>query len=175
MDRYKLFEENKHFSYFILHKYFASLRFDEDVQQIANIALWKACRTFNTEKGFKFSTYAHSVIRNDILLYLRANKKREKLHCVSMEDPIFENLNITDIIVDEKSQEFEDEIALVDAIKSLCLTVKEKEVLQVYAKYQSQAVVSNHLSISQAQVSRVFKRVRKKMRSEIYKEEERCI
>ena len=170
MDRYKLFEENRYFPYFILHKYFASLRFNEDAQQVANIALWKACRTFNSEKGFKFSTYAHSVIRNDILLYLRANKKREKLHCVSMDVPVFEDLNIADIIVDKKSQEFEDEIALADVIKSLRLTVKEKEVLQVYAKYQNQAIVGNHLSISQAQVSRVLKRVRKKMHSEIYKE-----
>ena len=106
-------------------------------QQVANIALWKACCTFNSEKGFKFSTYAYRVICNDILLYLRANKKREKLHCVSMEEPVFENLNIADIIVDEKMQEFEDEIALVDVIKSLRLTVKEKELLWLYAKYQS--------------------------------------
>lgn len=166
MDRYTLFEENKYFSYFMLHKYFPGLSFDEDVQQIANLALWKACCTFVSEKGFKFAAYACTVIRNDILAYLRTNKRHEKLHCVSMDVPVSDDLNIADIIADEKSQQFEDRVALVDAIKSLHLTAEEKELLRAYVKYQNQTVAGNHLGISQAQVSRVLKRVRRKM--EIY-------
>lgn len=47
----------------------------DDYVQEGFIGLMKACETFDDSKGFKFSTYASTCIRNSILMYLRKNDR----------------------------------------------------------------------------------------------------
>ncbi len=50
----------------------------EDIQQEANLALWKACMKFDPSKAYKFSTFAMSVIKNHFIDMIRKEGKRIK-------------------------------------------------------------------------------------------------
>lgn len=81
----ELYLENEKIVYFSLGKYFPDWAFDEDAQQTAKMALWKACRDYDEKRG-KFSTCAIRYIRNEMWNYLRAGRRR--LPTVSLDDPI---------------------------------------------------------------------------------------
>ncbi len=49
--------------------------YEEDYESVAMIGLIKAADTFDFEKGIRFATYAARVIHNDILMYIRKNKR----------------------------------------------------------------------------------------------------
>lgn len=58
----------------------------EDLISIGTIGLIKGINTFNVDKGAKLATYAARCVENEILMYLRSQKKRK---CeVSINDPI---------------------------------------------------------------------------------------
>lgn len=64
-----LYLENEKLVPFILHKYFPAIAGDEDVQQIARMAMWVACKGYSPDKG-ALSTYAWLLIRRDVLRHL---------------------------------------------------------------------------------------------------------
>ena len=72
----ELFYKNKDFAYFYLHRYFPSKAFDEDIQQIALIALWKACLNFEPEKGFTFTAIASKFLLNELSAHFRYEQRR---------------------------------------------------------------------------------------------------
>ena len=69
------FSENRNFSKFILKRYFYESMYDDDMNQVADLGLWKACMTFNDSKGIKFTAYATRVICNEVLQEIRRRKK----------------------------------------------------------------------------------------------------
>ena len=75
-DLYVMFEQNMFLAYSALSRYFPDLATDEDMQQLAFIGLWKACRNYSEDRG-AFSTLAFPSIRNEVLHYLvTANRKK---------------------------------------------------------------------------------------------------
>ena len=71
-----LFHKNKDFAYFYLHKYLRSKAFDEDIQQIAFMALWRACLCFEPAKGTSFTALASKFIFNDLAKHFRENQRK---------------------------------------------------------------------------------------------------
>ena len=71
-----LFHENKDFAYFYLHKYIPSKAFDEDIQQIAFMALWRACLHFDPEMGTSFSALASKFLFNDLTKHFRTDRRK---------------------------------------------------------------------------------------------------
>ena len=53
---------------FVLTNFYPTYRFDEDLRQEGLIGLWRACKSFDENKGVQFSTYASRCIRNEINL-----------------------------------------------------------------------------------------------------------
>lgn len=51
---------------------------DEDMFQTGIIGLLKAINTFDVSKGYQFSTYAFPIVKNEILMSFRKNKKSVK-------------------------------------------------------------------------------------------------
>ena len=84
--RNKLVEHNLRLVVFLAKKY-ESTGYDlEDLVSIGSIGLIKAIETYKPDKNIKLATYASRCIANEILMYIRKNKKRRSE--VSLEDSL---------------------------------------------------------------------------------------
>lgn len=73
----KLIEHNLRLVVHIAKKYTNREQEIEEFTSIGTIGLIKAINSFKEDKGFKISTYASKCIDNEILMYIRANKKNQ--------------------------------------------------------------------------------------------------
>lgn len=72
---------------FITKKYYQPGQCDwDDMWSVAAMGLVKAAWKYNADLGFSFSTFAVTVMRNEIFLQLR--KERKHLNCVSLDADI---------------------------------------------------------------------------------------
>ena len=153
----------------------------EDLISIGTIGLIKAINTFNPEKKIKLATYASRCIENEILMYLRRNSKT-KLE-VSIDEPLNvdwdgNELLLSDILgTDEdviyKNMETEAEHNLLLAAISK-LSKREQTIVQLRfgiatrdGEEKTQKEVADLLGISQSYISRLEKRIIKRLRREI--------
>ncbi|MEA5057476.1 MAG: sigma-70 family RNA polymerase sigma factor [Anaerotignum propionicum] len=152
----ELFNANMDLAYYILHKYFPWYGNDEDAKQICLIGLWKASEKFNPDKGYEFSTFASRVIMNQMLVFLRDERKRKKIKYV---DNITyfegEELDIFNAIPDKNTGD----VSLGFCFKELSekLNERETQVLQLKIKGYNQTEIGNRLNLSQVTVSRCLK------------------
>ena len=157
----------------------------EDLISIGTIGLIKAINTFNIEKNIKLATYASRCIENEILMYLRRNNKT-KLE-VSIDEPLNvdwdgNELLLSDILgTDENliSQNIESEVDKSLLAKALeKLTDRERSIIEMrfglnssegYEKTQKE--VADMLGISQSYISRLEKKIMKRLRREMLRME----
>ena len=155
----------------------------EDLISIGTIGLIKGINTFKPDKNIKLATYASRCIENDILMYLRKNNKT-KLE-VSIDEPLNvdwdgNELLLSDILgTDEDviSKGIESEVEkklLYKAIEKL----NHREKLIVEMRYglnnkdgeeMTQKEVADSLGISQSYISRLEKKIIKRLKREILK------
>ena len=155
----------------------------EDLISIGTIGLIKAINTFKNDKNIKLATYASRCIENEILMFLRRNNRRRTE--VSIDEPLNvdwdgNELLLSDILgTDEdivyRDLETEDDHNLLDdAISKL----GEKERTIIELRYgintiggveKTQKEVADILGISQSYISRLEKKIIKKLRREIMK------
>lgn len=155
----------------------------EDLISIGTIGLIKAINTFNPEKKIKLATYASRCIENEILMFLRRNNKY-KLE-VSIDEPLNvdwdgNELLLSDILGTEEdviSKEIESEVdykLLYSALEKL----DERERLIVKLRYgidnadgmeKTQKEVADLLGISQSYISRLEKKIIKRLKREMMK------
>ena len=150
---------------------------------IGTIGLIKAINTFNKSKNIKIATYASRCIENEILMYLRRNSKTRME--VSIDEPLNvdwdgNELLLSDILgTDEdviyKDIENEMERKLLDkAIQKL--SKREQTIIQLRFGLQSpggeemtQKEVADLLGISQSYISRLEKKIIRRLKKEIVK------
>lgn len=84
--RNKLIEHNLRLVVFLAKKYDNTMYDLEDLVSIGTIGLIKGIKTYKLDKNIKLATYASRCIDNEILMFLRKNKKRNSE--VSLEDSI---------------------------------------------------------------------------------------
>ena len=155
----------------------------EDLISIGTIGLMKAINTFNADKKIKLATYASRCIENEILMYLRKNNKT-KLE-VSIDEPLNvdwdgNELLLSDILgTDEDviSRGIENEVEkrlLYKAIEKL--NTREKVIVEmryglnnVDGEEMTQKEVADSLGISQSYISRLEKKIIKRLKREIVK------
>ena len=155
----------------------------EDLISIGTIGLIKAINTFNKSKNIKIATYASRCIENEILMYLRRNSKTRME--VSIDEPLNvdwdgNELLLSDILgTDEdviyKDIENEMERKLLDkAIQKL--SKREQTIIQLRFGLQSpggeemtQKEVADLLGISQSYISRLEKKIIRRLKKEIVK------
>ena len=153
----------------------------EDLISVGTIGLIKAVNTFDPAKNIKLATYASRCIENEILMYLRRNSK------VKAEISFYEPLNIdwdgnelllSDILGTDNDVVYnliEDEVdkqLLMVAMKKL--SEREKEIVQLRFGLngtieKTQKEVADILGISQSYISRLEKRIIKRLKKEISK------
>lgn len=137
---------------------------DEDLFQIGFVGIVKAINTFDPDKGVKFSAYATSIIRNEILASLR---KKRIIPVFSLDEEYFlENGDAVprgDMIPSENN--FEDlvhsQIILESNIADM--SEKEKKILKLYEIGKTQYLIVEEVGLSQAQISKILKKIRKEL------------
>ena len=157
----------------------------EDLISIGTIGLIKAINTFNKDKNIKLATYASRCIENEILMYLRRNSKT-RLE-VSIDEPLNvdwdgNELLLSDILGTEedviyKDIEVEMERKLLNkAIEKL--SKREQTIVELRfglrnpsGKEMTQKEVADLLGISQSYISRLEKKIMKRLKKEIAKYE----
>lgn len=155
----------------------------EDLISIGTIGLIKAINTFKNDKNIKLATYASRCIENEILMFLRRNNRLRTE--VSIDEPLNvdwdgNELLLSDILGTDEDivyRDLETEVdhnLLDDAISKL----GEKERTIIELRYgintiggveKTQKEVADILGISQSYISRLEKKIIKKLRREIIK------
>lgn len=151
----------------------------EDLISIGTIGLIKAVNTFDPTKKIKLATYASRCIENEILMYLRRNGKIKSE--ISFDEPLNidwdgNELLLSDILGTENDliykliEEEVDRELLSLAMEKL--TVREKKIMELRfglggGKEQTQKEVADLLGISQSYISRLEKRIIKRLKKEI--------
>ena len=157
----------------------------EDLISIGTIGLIKAINTFNPVKNIKLATYASRCIENEILMYLRRNSKTKME--VSIDEPLNvdwdgNELLLSDILgTDEDviSRRLEDEAEISLLTKAIGkLSDREQTIVRLRfgigsrdSKEQTQKVVADLLGITHSFISRLEKRIMKRLKKEIVKYE----
>ena len=148
----------------------------EDLVSIGTIGLIKAVKTFCPTKNIKFATYASRCIENEILMFLR--KSSQYRNDLSIDEPLNidydgNELLLSDILGTEDDivnkgieNEAEREI-LRDAVSELC--DREREIMEMRfglkdGKEKTQKEVAELIGISQSYISRLEKKIIKKLR-----------
>ncbi len=157
----------------------------EDLISIGTIGLIKAINTFNSGKNIKLATYASRCIENEILMYLRRNNKTRME--VSIDEPLNvdwdgNELLLSDILgTDEdviyRDIETEMERKLLDkAIETL--SERERTIVELrfglkdpMGREMTQKEVADLLGISQSYISRLEKKIIRRLKKEIMKYE----
>lgn len=155
----------------------------EDLISIGTIGLIKAINTFNPNKNIKLATYASRCIENEILMYLRRNNKTR--FEVSIDEPLNvdwdgNELLLSDILGTEEDliyRDIEDEVdrKLLKTAMEI-LTDREKLIIELRfglntrdGEEKTQKEVADMLGISQSYISRLEKKIIRRLKREIVK------
>ncbi|AXF57869.1 RNA polymerase sporulation sigma factor SigE [Salicibibacter kimchii] len=153
----------------------------EDLISIGTIGLIKGVNTFNPEKKIKLATYASRCIENEILMYLRRNNKTR--YEISFDEPLNVDWDGNELLLSDVMGTEEDIITrgiehkvdkslLRRALKSL--NPREKQIMELRfglagQKEKTQKDVADMLGISQSYISRLEKRIIRRLKKEFNK------
>ena len=155
----------------------------EDLISIGTIGLIKAIHSYNPDKSIKLATYASRCIENEILMYLRRNSKTKAE--VSIDEPLNvdwdgNELLLSDILGTDEDVIYKDienqaeRLMLGKAMEKL----SDRERLIVNLRYgltspdereMTQKEVADYLGISQSYISRLEKKIIRRLKKEIVK------
>ena len=179
----KLIEHNLRLVAHISKKYISAVKLSsadlEDLVSIGTIGLIKGINTYKIGKNIKLATYASRCIDNEILMYLRKNKKRNA--DVSLEESLSfdaegNELHLEDILgtdPDLVTKELEDNDLKMTLFKEIeKLPSRDKEIMKLrYGLFGSKEItqkeLAEKLNISQSYISRIEKKVIKKIKETI--------
>ena len=153
----------------------------EDLISIGTIGLIKAINSYDRDKNIKLATYASRCIENEILMYLRRNSKVKAE--VSIDEPLNvdwdgNELLLSDILGTEDDvcyKDLENEVEM-KALKRAIGNLSERERIIVDLRYglsdkdgeeKTQKEVADMLGISQSYISRLEKKIIKRLKREM--------
>ena len=176
-----LIERNLRLAAHIVKKYQSMEEDTEDLLSIGTIGLIKAVVTFNPDKSVRLGTYAARCIENEILMYLRRNNKTRME--VSIDEPLNvdwdgNELLLSDILGTEEDVIYQglEQEAEHRVLGSAISKLSEREQVIVKLRFginmpegreKTQKEVADLLGISQSYISRLEKRIMKRLRKEI--------
>ncbi len=153
----------------------------EDLVSIGTIGLIKAVKTFCPNKNIKLATYASRCIENEILMFLR--KSSQYKNEISIDEPLNidwdgNELLLSDILgtdedtVNGSIENEAEKTILLEAVERL--PEREKCIMKMRfglagGKEKTQKEVADIIGISQSYISRLEKRIIKKLRRELEK------
>jgi RNA polymerase sporulation-specific sigma factor len=177
--RNKLIEHNLRLVVFLAKKYEGTGENLEDLVSIGSIGLIKGINTYKVDKNIKLATYVSRCISNEILMFLRKNKRRSLE--VSLEDTLnYDNegntLNLEDVVGTDSELVEDTYIKKLDQhyLEAELNKLNDREKLIMTLRYglnksdeYTQKEVASMLGISQSYISRIEKKVISKIRDKI--------
>ena len=175
-----LIERNLRLVAHIAKKYSSTNIDQDDLISIGSIGLIKGINSFNMEKNFKLATYIAKCIENEILMYLRSNKKR--VTDVYLNEPIGKDKDDNEVtlqeVLENNDRNVEDEVDLKLKIKQLyekmkrILKDREKLIIELRfglngEKPKTQKEIAKMMNISRSYVSRIESKAISKLSNEI--------
>ena len=155
----------------------------EDLISIGTIGLIKAINTFNSDKNIKLATYASRCIENEILMYLRKTSKNKME--VSIDEPLNvdwdgNELLLSDILGTEEDVIYKDLETEVERklLRKAMEKLNDRERIIINLRYglatpsgeeMTQKEVASYLGISQSYISRLEKKIMKRLKKEMQK------
>ena len=152
----------------------------EDIISIGTIGLIKAVSTFAPSKNIKLATYASRCIENEILMYLRksSNKHQE----ASIDEPLNTDCDGNELLLSDvlgtsenvgvRLEQDDEKNALLSAVDKL--SRREKQIMQLRfglldGVEHTQKEVADSIGISQSYISRLEKRIIRRLKQELEK------
>ena len=179
--RNRLVEHNLRLVAHIIKKYYTQADNQEDLISIGTIGLIKAVNTFRADRGIKLATYASRCIENEILMYLRRNNKT-KLE-VSIDEPLNVDWDGNELLLSDILGTDEDVIyhGIEDEIEKNLLNTaisrlapRERKIVELRygltnedGEEMTQKEVADLMGISQSYISRLEKKIMKRLKKEI--------
>lgn len=139
---------------------------DEDMFQTGIVGLLKVINTFDSSKGYNFSTYAFPIVRNELLMSFRKSKKSVRA-AFSLDDNVDigngESVPYAELMADGRDHE-------KDVINSILvqqifgtLNLREKRIfIMAFVENRKQNEIAEEMKLSQPQVSRIIKNMGRK-------------
>ena len=172
-----LIEHNLRLVVFLAKKYENTGVDLEDLVSIGTIGLIKGINTFHRGKNIKLATYASRCIDNEILMYLRKNKKTKTEVSIDASlsyDSEGNELHLEDVlgteddIVTKSIEDEDDKKIMIEEIKRL--NKRDRDILILrYGLFgveeNTQKEVADMLGISQSYISRIEKKVIKRLKN----------
>lgn len=150
----------------------------EDLISIGTLGLIKAVNTFRSDKNIKLATYASRCIENEILMYFRKVSGKQE---VSLDEPLNTDwdgneLLLSDVLgsdeqpVGQEIEDAEERLALRRAVARL--ESRERLIIELRfglngRREMTQTEVAELLGISQSYISRLEKKILRKLRREL--------
>lgn len=179
--REKLITHNLRLVVYIAKKFESTGIGIEDLISIGTIGLIKACNTFSPQKNIKLATYASRCIENEILMHIRKinPQKRE----VSIDEPLKvdwdgNELLLSDVLGTENdcvNKDIEDKAEWDLVVKCVeRLDDRERDIMKMRfgmfdGTEHTQKEVADQIGISQSYISRLEKKIIKRLRKEMNK------
>lgn len=175
-----LIERNLRLVAHVAKKYASTNIEQDDLISIGSIGLIKGINSFDLEKNFKLATYVAKCIENEILMYLRSNKKRA--YDVYLNEPIGKDKDDNEVtlqeVLENNERNVEDEVDLKFKVKSLYekmkKTLKDREKLIIELRFglngkrpKTQKEIAKMMNISRSYVSRIESKAIGKLAKEI--------
>ena len=163
-----LIERNLRLVAHIAKKYSSTNIDQDDLISIGSIGLIKGINSFDSEKNIKLATYTARCIENEILMFLRTNKKR--VGDVYLNEPIGKDKDDNEItlqeVIENNERNVEDEVDLKLKIKKLYEKMKEilknREKIIIELRFglngdkpKTQKEIAKMMNISRSYVSRI--------------------
>ena len=153
----------------------------EDLISIGTIGLIKAVNTFKPDKNIKLATYASRCIENEILMFLR--KSSQLKNEVSIDEPLNTDWDGNELLLcdvlgsdpDIINRDIESELEcsqLLEAVKNL--NSRESLIMELRfglngRQEHTQKQVADYLGISQSYISRLEKKIIKRLKKDLEK------
>lgn len=177
--REKLIVHNLRLVVYIAKKFESTGICVDDLVSIGTIGLIKAVNTFSPEKNIKLATYASRCIENEILMFLR--KSSQHRNDISIDEPLNidwdgNELLLSDIlgtdedIVNSSIEDDAEKAVLRETVASL--PQRERIIMEMRfgmktGKEMTQKEVADVIGISQSYISRLEKKIIKKLKKEL--------
>ena len=163
-----LIERNLRLVAHVCKKYSTTKVEQDDLISIGTIGLIKGINSFDSSKSVRLATYVSRCVDNEVLMFLRSNKKVNAE--VYLEDPIGKDKDDNTVtlqeVLENNEKNIEDEVDLKFKVKKLyekmkeVLKAREKTILELRfglggKKPQTQNEIADSMGISRSYVSRI--------------------
>ena len=177
----KLIEHNLRLVAHIAKKYAGNSEYElEDLISIGTIGLIKAINSFDKEKNYKISTYSSRCIENEILMYLRSNKKQKQEVSVNLvigTEKDGNDMSLMETLNDNSKDAIDtiyNKIMTKQVINFINNKLPKRESYIMKLRYgldgnkiKTQQEIADELNISRSYVSRIETKVQKMLKKYI--------